>query len=360
MKIIQLIQKPQERGAELFASLLSEELVKKGHEVILVSIFQGNALLPFSGKQIHLRRSLRNRLWDIKGWKEFADLIKREKPDLIQANAADTLKFAVFSKLLFGWKVPIVFRNASVVSGYISNPGIRLFNQFLLNRVQGIASVCRTSQSDMNRIFNLKIPVQKVIPIGIIIGIQKPRISKPRQKELVHIGGFTFEKNHFHLLDIVEELLQADAEFHLKLIGDGPLFTQVKNEVLKRSLSEKVDLTGAIKDPFSVISSNSILLLPSKIEGLPSVILEAMAHQIPVIAYGVGGIPEILKTGETGWCISPGDKLGFIQAIQEVSNLDSIAKGQILDNAFAMVRDRFTLEKVTQQFEEFYQTILNS
>ena len=161
-------------------------------------------------------------------------------------------------------------------------------------------------------------------------------------------------------MELFEDLLQGDAEYHLKLIGDGPLLTQVKNEVLKRSLSKKVELTGAIKNPFSVISSNSILLLPSKIEGLPSVILEAMAYKIPVIAHGVGGIPEILKNGETGWCITPGDKLGFIQAIQEVSNLDPKTKDQILENAFKMVQERFALEKVTQQFEEFYESILHS
>mgnify|MGYP005752527281 CR=1 FL=1 len=360
MKIIQLIQKPQERGAELFASLLSEELKKMGHEVILLSLFEGKSKLSFSDRQIHFQRSLKKRLWDLKGWRRFAELIQNEKPDLIQANAGDTLKFAVASKLIFGWKAPVVFRNASIISGYISNPGIRLLNQFLLNQVQGIASVSRASQVDMNRIFNLKNPVQQVIPIGINTELQKPRISNSKMKELVHIGGFTFEKNHFHLLDIFEELLQVDGEFHLKLTGDGSLFNQVKNEVLKRSLSEKVDFTGSIKDPFSVISSNSILLLPSKIEGLPSVILEAMFHKIPVIAYGVGGIPEILKTGETGWCIPPGDKMRFIQAIQEVSNLDSNTKGRILENAFAMVQERFTLEKVTHQFEEFYQSILHS
>lgn len=360
MKIFQLIQKPQERGAELFASLLSEELKTKGHEVLLISLFEGKSQLPFSGRQIHFQRSLHKRLWDWKAWKSFAELVQYEKPDIIQANAADTLKFAVLSRLFFGWKVPIIFRNASLISAYISNFGVRKFNQFLLNQVEGIASVSKASQEDMNRAFPLKKPIYRVIPIGISPiskGLNSPNSKK---KELVHIGGFTFEKNHFHLLELFEDLLQGDAEYHLKLIGDGPLLTQVKNEVLKRSLSKKVELTGAIKNPFSVISSNSILLLPSKIEGLPSVILEAMAYKIPVIAHGVGGIPEILKNGETGWCITPGDKLGFIQAIQEVSNLDPKTKDQILENAFKMVQERFALEKVTQQFEEFYESILHS
>ncbi|WP_026952183.1 glycosyltransferase family 4 protein [Algoriphagus mannitolivorans] len=359
MKIFQLIQKPQERGAELFASLLSEELIKRGHEVVLISIFEGNALLPFSGKQIQLRRSLRDRLWDFKGWKEFADLIKREKPDLIQANAGDTLKFSVLSRKMFGWKAPIIFRNASLMSQYISNPWVRRLNSFLLNQVDGIASVSKASQEDMNGVFTFQKPLQQVIPIGILPKVRELKKSDSGRIELVHIGGFTFEKNHFHLLEIFEELYAEDSRFHLTLIGNGPLLESVKEEIVKRRLGDGIVVLGSLQEPFAKVSSNSILLLPSKIEGLPSVILEAMMHRIPVIAYGVGGIPEILKNGETGWCIAPFEKDKFKKAIIEVSCLNSTKKNEIVDNGHNLVFSKYSLESVGKEFEKFYKKLLN-
>ena len=360
MKIFQVIQRPQPRGVEIFTAQLCESLSQNGHEVMLISLFSGDYSLAFAGPQIHLGLDPSRRFWDWKAWKAFSDLVQTEKPDIIQANAADTLKFAVFSKLLGEWNVPIIFRNASMISQYILGFGKKKFNRFLWNRVDGVVSVCEASQKDMQALFSLSKPRLKVIPIGFEIEKLRGLALKEGEIELVHIGGFTFEKNHLELLAIFQTLVNTYPKLKLKLIGTGPLEETIREEIKQSGLEENVEMLGSLAQPFRELSTHSILVLPSKIEGLPAVILEAMALKIPVIAYGVGGIPEIVQTGKTGWCIPPGDKLGFIQAIQEVSNLDPNTKGRILENAFAMVREGFTLEKVTQQFEEFYQSILHS
>lgn len=354
MKIFQVIQKPQKRGAELFAVQLSEELSRSGHEVILVSVFVGSEDLSFSGIQVHLNRPLKARLWDWIGWRRFADLVSKEKPDIIQANAADTLKFTVFSRLVFGWKSPLVFRNASQMSRYISNPWIKFFNQFLLNQVEGIASVSRISHEDLGAFFKLRKPKLEIVPIGVDAESLTLCQNRKETKQLIHIGGFTFEKNHSALIDIFQDLLKIDNDFHLILIGDGPLKTQIEKQVNARGLGAKVDFLGNATQPFLHISQNAILLLPSKIEGLPAVILEAMVCRIPVIAYDVGGIPELLKTGETGWCITLNDSYSFLSAIQEVSCMDQSMKKKILDQAYQQVTQHYTLPKVALQFEKFY------
>ena len=105
MKIIQLLQKPQLRGAEIFACQLSDHLVQQGHDVIVVTIFSGDSELPFKGEIINLDRPLGKRFYDIKGWRMFASMVKDFKPDIIQANAADTLKFAVSTKFLFSLNI---------------------------------------------------------------------------------------------------------------------------------------------------------------------------------------------------------------------------------------------------------------
>src|SRR5688500_2950713 len=90
LKILQLILKPQLRGAELFACQLSNHLVDAGHEVVIVALMPGTATLPFKGKLVVLGRSASKRLIDIAGWKQLADLIKEFNPDIIQSNAGDT------------------------------------------------------------------------------------------------------------------------------------------------------------------------------------------------------------------------------------------------------------------------------
>lgn len=326
----------------------------------MISIFEGSTALPFSGRQIHLNRPIRNRFWDWAAWRSFAILVKKESPAIIQANAADTLKFTVFSKKFFGWKFPVIFRNASLMSRYIQNPLIRKFNQALLNQVDGIASVCEASQVDATQFFNLAKPKMEVIPIGINPLDFQDGLMEKGPLELIHIGGFTFEKNHHHLLDIFESLSKKKESLTLKLVGDGPIFNEIKAEIKRRNLEGKVKLMGSLPNPFSYISKNSILVLPSRIEGLPAVILEAMYLKIPVVAYGVGGIPEVLKNGETGWCVPPNDQSGFIQAIEEVFSMESDSKNTILSNGHQLVSSNYTLLKVALQFEDFYKRLLDS
>ena len=99
MILFQIIQKPQKRGAEIFAAQLSEHFEKLGHTVILISLFEGVSELPFSGKKIQLNRPISKRWYDYVAWQQIARLVKEFKPDIIQCNAGDTLKFMILSKL---------------------------------------------------------------------------------------------------------------------------------------------------------------------------------------------------------------------------------------------------------------------
>ena len=359
MKIFQLIQKPQARGAELFADLLSDQLQKQGHEVFLVSVFEGDFKLSFSGTQVHLKRSLKNRLWDWKGWKDFSELVKKEQPDIIQANAGDTLKFAVMSKAFFGWKAPIVFRNASLVSRYIQNPIVKSYNSWLYSLVGGIVSVSEESQKDFNSVFSPKNKLHRAIPIGIPISEHSPKLVKSSDPILVHIGGFTFEKNHLGLLKIFREVLKSQPAVKLWLFGDGPLLAEVLNQIRLTGLEGNVIWKGVQSDPFSLIPETAILILPSIIEGLPSVILEAFAARIPVIAFGVGGIPEVVKSGETGWLVQVGESAAFGQAILECLSLPDQARNKLTDSAKELVEEKYQICRIAEEFEGFYRELLN-
>ena len=167
MIVFQLIQRPQKRGAEIFAAQLSERLQKLGHKVVLISLFEGVCDLPFSGEIIHLNRPLSKRWFDISGWKKLAQLVKEYKPDLVQCNAGDTLKFAVLSKLIFGWNSSIVARNASTVSGYIKSKSTKKINEFLYSKTDAIISVSEYSKKDLNQLFPATKTKTTVIPIGV-------------------------------------------------------------------------------------------------------------------------------------------------------------------------------------------------
>ena len=361
LRILQLITKKQRRGAEIFAAQLSERLAGMGHEIRMVAVFGGEGELPFSKEIECLDGERKHRFWDWKAWKKLHDIIQEFKPDIIQANASECLKYAAFSKKIWAWQNRLIFRNANQMSLFLNHPAQKVLNRWWMGSVAGAASVSEICRKDFGELFPHK--QTSLLPIGIepkdiqAKSVDDHVVSLPK-RFLLFAGGLVPEKDPIGLLEIFHSI--QDPNLSLMFIGSGILESELRKKIQLLGMLDRVIVLENQKNIFPILAKAEALLLPSKIEGLPAIILEAMFCKIPVIAYGVGGIPEILKNGETGWCIPPGDKLGFIQAIQEVSNLDSIAKGQILDNAFAMVRERFTLEKVTQQFEEFYQSILHS
>ncbi len=354
MIIFQLIQKPQKRGAEIFAAQLSEKLEALGHKVVLISLFEGVCDLPFSGEIIHLNRPLSKRWFDISGWNKLAQLVKQYKPDLVQCNAGDTLKFAVLSKQIFGWKSSIVARNASTVSGYIKSKSTKKINEFLYSKTDAIISVSEHSKKDLNQLF----PATKTKTTVIPIGVERQTIREVNWKNadkasfnIIHVGGFTFEKNHKVLLNIWKLFLKEQPDAKLHLFGDGPLREEIENLVNSEDLQSSVIFYGWVTNPLDYIAKADVLVLPSIIEGLPGVILEAMYCKTLVVANNVGGISEIIKPNETGFLVEKGDEFGFAIKMKQAIDL----KGDAISNeAFKLVEGNFTNEHIAKQFEKNY------
>lgn len=363
MKIIQLIQKPQRRGAEIFAVQLSEQLRRNGNEVLLVSIYEGDIELPFSGKWIKLERPISNRFFDYKGWRDFANLVKEIQPDVIQANAADTLKFSVFSKILFRWKVPIIYRNANQMGDFIRNGFHQRFNQFLVNQVTSVVSVSKASKIDFHHTFSFPRDHSIEIPIGIVpeeielMQQEKDPVDLPKSF-IIQIGSWVPEKDPLGMLQIFKEVQKSLPDLQLVFMGSGPLAASMHHSIEDLGLKHAVHLVANQPNIFGYLQYAEALVMPSQIEGLPGVILEAMYCKVPVVAYGVGGIPEVLSSGQTGWCIQPSDQKAFCEAIVEILKSSKAQKSTIIDQAHTQIITDFKLSQIASRFEDFYRGLL--
>lgn len=358
MKVLQLIQKPQLRGAEIFACQLSNHLQNNKIDVKLVSVFPGDAKLPFTGNIIKLNRPLRKRFWDFVGWKNFADIIKRERPDVIQTNAGDTLKFAMLSKLVYRWDTPVVFRNANKMGDFIDTKPKYLLNRFFVNKVAAVVSVSHLCEKDFISTFDFPKSRIKTIPIGVEeqeISSEPPADLKhiyTNYRVLVNIGSLVPEKNHEVLLNIFEAIAQNDPSVFLIIIGDGRLRAELKTKAAGLACKDRVLFAGYRNDVLQLVKHSNAFLMPSLIEGLPGVILEAMYCQTPVVANDVGGISEVV-TDKTGWLIEKGDINGFIDAVNEVLEGDEQVN-QRIENAHRLVICEYMNSQIAARFKEAY------
>jgi len=360
VRIIQLIQRPQRRGAEIFAVQLAEELLLRGHEILVIGVFPGPDGLAFTGQMITLDRPPARRLYDIKGWRALARLIRKWKPDLIQANAADTLKFATLSKKIFRWKCPIIYRNANQMGDFIRGNFHRMFNQFLLNSVDSVISVSNASRTDFHHKFKFPEIHAVVIPIGIDPEKIELELAKAENTQLfpfpylIQIGSWVPEKDPLAMLDIFKDIRIVNPALHLVFLGSGVLERQLRDKIDLLGLDQVVHLIPNQANIFIYLQHAEALIMPSRIEGLPGVILEAMYCKVPVVAFGVGGIPEVLVSGKTGFCVKPGDSMAFEKSILHLLNLSANQKEDLQDAAHSLVVDSYSLRKIAVRFEDFY------
>lgn len=353
MKILQLIHKTQTRGAEIFTCQLSNHLMNAGHEVKIVTIFQGTAQLPFKGN-ISSLKAFSSKGVSFEAIKRLSLIIKDFGPHLVQTNSGDTLKYAVISKLLFKWDAPIVVRNASEVGKYLTSRLQKIVYKFLYKRVERIISVSRASEKDIIEHFPFLQGKTEVIGVGLEKNEVNQVTFPADKKHIVHVGGFSFEKNHKGLLRIFRIILARYPEAHLHLVGDGPLKKQIMEETWKLHLKESVTFHGFVNNPLAYILSGDVLVLPSIIEGLPGVILEAMYCKTPVVAYNVGGIAEILNE-KTGFLIEKDEEKSFTEAVFKALEQPDC---DVIDNAYNMVKDQFMNERLALKFVNTYRKIV--
>ena len=354
MKILQLIQKQQYRGAEVFSCQLSNHLIRQGNEVVVMSIFDGVADLPFDGTVQSLSGRKARRYMDFSAWKKLAHFIKEFEPDIIQANAADTLKYAICSKMLHKWNVPVVYRNASSASFYIKDPFSKVFNAFLLKEVDLILSVSHASKEDINKLFPFTSGKTHVVPVGVEEFGVKKRKNAEGLKHILHIGSFTKEKNHFELLKIFKRVVEEDPNVVLDLIGEGPLLDEVKAYAEEKKVRHKINFIGGVENPLAHLQNADVLVLPSLIEGLPGVLLEAMYCRVPVIAYDVGGVGEIVIKNR-GNLIEKNNSEAFIKKLKKI--LQDPGEGEI-EQSYQMVREHYLNSQIALKFVKYYKKLV--
>lgn len=359
MRIIQLITRPQRRGAEIFAVQLAEQLLTLGHEVYVISILKGPGNLYLSGNFIHLDLPGNGKL-DIAGFRTLAAKINEIQPEIIQANAADTLLYAVAAKYFSNWDFRLIYRNANQISSFIRNKAQLIFNQLLHRQLHAVVSVSEKSKQDYLTLFNPK----RILAIPIGIDPQEIELKLPvggkgeTQNYILFVGSLVPEKDPLGMLDIFRDLLPTHPDLKLKFLGSGPLEEKLNSKIKLEGLEETVEIIPSQSNIFPVLSQAKVLCMPSKIEGLPGVILEAMYCQVPVIAFGVGGIPEVLKAGETGWPVQPGDQQAFNKAIVECLSLRDQELQKITNIAKKLVEEKYQITRIAADFEAFYKEIL--
>ncbi|UVL76008.1 glycosyltransferase family 4 protein [Pseudomonas putida] len=163
-------------------------------------------------------------------------------------------------------------------------------------------------------------PKVKVVHCGLERGFHEvASVNVPAGPRLVCVGRLCEQKGQLLLLEAARQLAAQSIAFQLVLAGDGEMREQIEALITRHGLQQQVRITGWISSAQvrEEILAARALVLPSFAEGLPVVIMEAMALRRPVLTTYVAGIPELVRPGENGWLFPAGAVDELAQAMAE-------------------------------------------
>ena len=177
---------------------------------------------------------------------------------------------------------------------------------------------------------------------------------------LTSVGSFEHRKGHPVLFEAVRRLAAGQLpDIHLMLVGDGPDETLLRNMTKELGLSDHVSFFPFTSEPNYIFERVDITILPSLYkEGLPNVLQESMAMNIPVVSSNLGGVPEIVVGGETGTVVEPGNSNQLAQAILELWE-NQIAYKHMCVQSRKLINDRFDKRSQFKQFLSHFQSIVS-
>lgn len=178
-------------------------------------------------------------------------------------------------------------------------------------------------------------------------GIEPEKFADPKPVpdgplRLVSIGRFVEQKGQMVLVNAMARLRDRFPDLHLSLVGDGDMRADLEQAIARHGLQDRITLTGWLSEAevTGQLEQAHVLVMPSFAEGLPMVVMEAMAAARPVIATYVAGTPELVQDQQTGWLVPAGDAAALADQIAEVAGLEAARLTEMGQQARSRVLQR--------------------
>ena len=184
----------------------------------------------------------------------------------------------------------------------------------------------------------------------------RSEFADPNERILVHVSNFRPVKR---LCDVIEifDRVQKEVPSRLLLMGDGPERSRAEWLVNQKGLRKKVEFLGKVDRISERLSIADLMLMPSELESFGLAALEAMACEVPTIATNVGGVPEVIEHGRTGFLADVGDVDTMARCSIEILS-DEKRLREMGKTARWEAQSRFCASKIIPEYEKFYERVL--
>jgi glycosyltransferase involved in cell wall biosynthesis len=305
--------------------------------------------------------------WDWRGMAATWQALRKARPELLHIHHVWPAADRYLSSLAAAAGVPRQVVTEHIV-GRSHSPAQSALKRAELGRVDAITTVCGAVAESLVSDYGVARDRLRVVPNGADLPDEDAEEAPARRyRDAMGVGfmrplwvcaaRLEEQKGHDVLLDALAEVRRRGLEFVVALAGEGSLRASLEQRAAELGLTQQVHFLGQLEDVGPLLAAADTVVLPSRWEGLPLGLLEAMARARPVVASAVGGIPEVIEEGVNGRMVPAGNPVALADALEALHRKPDAAL-RMGRRAAASVRESYTWERVVEGFEGVYDEVL--
>lgn len=344
MKIAFLINTLSIGGAERVFVRDANEFARRGDTVTLFVLYGDPRTQPLANEldtAVHIESIQARGPFDWSAAWEIARSCRASDTSALISTLNDANIVARWAAIASGGKLRVYLREAN-------DPRRKTWWQRILDiACDGLATKIIAVTEQVRTSMLRDAPWRRAKIVVLHNSLDVPALLPHARHSPIHIlaaGRLTKQKDHASLITALHQLADADIDFTATIAGDGPLLQTLKT--LAASLGARIRFAGALERAAleTEYRDADVFVLSSRWEGCPNVILEAMAYGLPVVATNVGGVPELVKDGETGILVPAENPAALADALRQII-IDPKRGARLGHAGYLRARDEFSTQQ---------------
>jgi len=358
---------PTQGGSVVMATELGLALTRRGHSVHFIAYD-----LPFRIKALPERARFHKvdvasyplfkfPLYTVALISKISDVMEQESLDILHVHyAIPHSTAALMAKMMTcceNTKIITTLHGTDVLLVGLE-PSYYKITKYSIERSDGITAVSNYLRDATFKGFGIDKDIEVIYNFADTSKFKPLPTSERSSKEarVIHISNFRAVKrvqDVVHAFNLIRQRLPA----RLVMVGDGPEKEGVKELAGALGIEKNIEFMNTISDVSEVLAKADLFLLPSQIESFGLAACEAMSCGVPVVAYNVGGLPEVIESGVDGYLVELGDIKGMAEIGLKILSNPSLGS-EIGRRARAKVLKRFSQDKIIDLYEDYYRRIV--
>lgn len=277
------------------------------------------------------------------------------RPDIFHANLSEgsSCQYALLMALsIKGQRVVVTENSPMGVRSELS----RRIKVWSAKRFDAHVGVGRRAAELVEADVSLPAGTMRVIPNAVPVVDHPPRSTPSGDGSIVAVSRFDWVKG-LDVLIRAAALLDSANHPRITVFGDGPGRTELEKLIAELSVCDRVDLVGWVDDVRARLVDFDVFVLPSRLEGLPMSVLEAMHAGVAVVATDVGSVSEVIEDGVSGRVVPPDDPAALGAALDELL-ADTPRREKLAEEGRRVALDRFTSAANVAAYEALYDEVM--